>query len=83
MEKVQKPSNSECYKPSTETFRVYWDRSLKYDTKLLPFYLHNISIIIIVTWRLKAGKVKPEDMSIARQRLGKQVSTATDKQATI
>jgi hypothetical protein len=24
MEKVQKPSNSECYTPSSEPFRIYW-----------------------------------------------------------
>jgi hypothetical protein len=31
----------------------------------------------IVTWRLKAGIVKPEEKSIARQRLGKHVSSTT------
>jgi hypothetical protein len=36
-----------------------------------------------VTWRLKAGIVQPEESSIAIQRLGKQVSAATDTQATI
>jgi hypothetical protein len=36
-----------------------------------------------VTWRLKAGIVEPEEMSVARQQLGKQVSSATDTQATI
>jgi hypothetical protein len=32
---------------------------------------------------LKAGIVEPEETSIARQRLGKQVPAATDTQATI
>jgi hypothetical protein len=36
-----------------------------------------------MTSRLKARIVEPEDMSIARQRLGKQVSSATDTQARI
>jgi hypothetical protein len=36
-----------------------------------------------VTRRLKAGIVEPEEKSIAKQRLGKQVSTSTDTQATI
>jgi hypothetical protein len=37
----------------------------------------------IVTWRLKAGIVEPEETSIATQRLGKQVSAANGTQATI
>jgi hypothetical protein len=37
----------------------------------------------IVTWRLKAGIVESGETSIARKRLGKQVSGATDAQATI
>jgi hypothetical protein len=39
-------------------------------------------MINIVIRRLKAGIVGPET-SIARQRLGKQISAATDTQATI
>jgi hypothetical protein len=31
---------------------------------------------------MKAGMLGPEEMSIARQRLGKQVSVATDTQTT-
>jgi hypothetical protein len=41
------------------------------------FFLH------IMTWRLKAGIVEPEESSNSRQRLGKQVSATTDTQATI
>jgi hypothetical protein len=37
----------------------------------------------IVTRRLKAGTVKPEEMSIDRHRIGKRVSAATDTRATI
>jgi hypothetical protein len=37
----------------------------------------------IVTWRLKAGIVGPEETFTARQRLGEEVSAATDTQATI
>jgi hypothetical protein len=36
-----------------------------------------------MTGRLKAGIVKSEEMSIAKQRLGKQVCAATDTQVTI
>jgi hypothetical protein len=36
-----------------------------------------------VTWRLKAGIVGTEETYIARQRLGKRVSAATETQATI
>jgi hypothetical protein len=32
---------------------------------------------------MKAGIMEPEDTSIARQRLGKQISVAMDMQATI
>jgi hypothetical protein len=39
--------------------------------------------IHIVTWRLKAGIVEPEETSSARQKLGTQVSVATDTQALI
>jgi hypothetical protein len=42
--------------------------------------MHNI---YIVTWRLKAGIAEPKWTFIARQRLGKQAPTATNKQATI
>jgi hypothetical protein len=48
-----------------------------------------VFIVVIVlrntnlTWRLKAGIGEPEETSIARQRLGKQVSAATDTKATI
>jgi hypothetical protein len=37
----------------------------------------------IVTRRLKAGIVEPEETFISRQRLGKQVSAATDTKAAI
>jgi hypothetical protein len=40
-------------------------------------------INVTVTWRLKAGTVQPEEMSTARQRLGKQVSVTMGMQATI
>jgi hypothetical protein len=43
--------------------------------------LHNI--IIILTSRLKAGIAEPEYTFIAKQRLGKLVPVATNKQATI
>jgi hypothetical protein len=39
--------------------------------------------IYIVTWRLKAAIEEPDETSIARQRLGKQVSAATDTQETL
>jgi hypothetical protein len=29
MEKVWKPSDSECYTPSSEPFRVYWSKKVK------------------------------------------------------
>jgi hypothetical protein len=35
-----------------------------------------------VTWRLKAGIVEPEE-AVARQRLGKHISAATNTHATI
>jgi hypothetical protein len=38
--------------------------------------------IFFVTWRLKAGIVEPEETYNVRQRLSKQVSAATDMQAT-
>jgi hypothetical protein len=41
------------------------------------------TICIIVTSRLKAEIVEPEETSIGRQRFGKQVSAATDTQVTI
>jgi hypothetical protein len=37
---------------------------------------------IIVTRRLKAETVKSQEVSIARQRLGKQISVATDMRET-
>jgi hypothetical protein len=37
----------------------------------------------IVTWRLKAGIVKSEETSIARQVLGKHIPAATNTHATI
>jgi hypothetical protein len=37
----------------------------------------------IATWRLKTGIMQPEQTSIARQRISKQVSAATDTQTTI
>jgi hypothetical protein len=37
----------------------------------------------IVTWRLKAGIVESEEMSVVRKRLGEYISVATNKQATI
>jgi hypothetical protein len=40
------------------------------------------NFVNIVTWRLKDGTVVPEETSITRQRFGKQVSAATDMQAT-
>jgi hypothetical protein len=36
-----------------------------------------------VTWRPKAGKVKSEQTFIAKQRLGKHIPAAKNKQATI
>jgi hypothetical protein len=42
-----------------------------------------IAAVNIVTWRLKAGIVKPEQTTIARQRLGKHIPAATNTQAKI
>jgi hypothetical protein len=39
--------------------------------------------IYIVTWCLKARTVEPEEASITRQQLSKQVSAATDTQAAV
>jgi hypothetical protein len=35
MDKVQKPSNSECYAPSSEPFRIY--RLIVFEKKILTF----------------------------------------------
>jgi hypothetical protein len=40
-------------------------------------------VVHIVTWRPKAGIVKSEEKSIARQLLGKHITTVTNTQATI
>jgi hypothetical protein len=37
----------------------------------------------IVTWRLKAGVVEPEQTTTAVQRLGKHIPSATNMQETI
>jgi hypothetical protein len=46
-----------------------------------PF--RSVIFLFIVTWRLKAGTVEPEEIFIARQRLRKQVSAATNTQITV
>jgi hypothetical protein len=53
------------------------------NSSLIPHIIIWLYSLDIVTWRLKSGIVEPEYTSIAGQRLGKQVSTVTDTQATI
>jgi hypothetical protein len=53
MEKVQKPSNSECYTPSSVPFRIIekWDRNDEYDimVKEVVVWLHIVMIKVPIT----------------------------------